>query len=119
MWSPVLLINPGQSYGRISSQNHGDSAAASYSHPGFDFERFAAENDGKNYDEWPCVLAEWYFKDPKPQLEESKMSPLAKVWKEVVGSPIIRFDLEERRKMKAYEILKPYIEAHEKMKRKS
>ncbi len=85
--------------------------------PGFDFKKFAAENDGKNYDEWPCILAEWYFKDPKPQLEESKLSPLAKVWKEVVGSPIIPFDPEERRKMKAYEILKPYIEAHEKMKK--
>jgi hypothetical protein len=24
--------------------------------PGFDFEKFAAENDGKNYDKWPCVL---------------------------------------------------------------
>ena len=82
----------------------------------FDFKKFAAENDGKNYDEWPCILAEWYFKDPKPQLEESKLSPVAKVWKEVVGSPIIPFDLEERRKMKAYEILKPYIDAHEKMK---
>lgn len=84
--------------------------------PGFDFEKFAAENDGKNYEEWPCILAEWYFKDPKPQLKESQLSPLAKVWKEVVGSPIIPFDLEERRKMKAYEILKPYIEAHEKVK---
>jgi hypothetical protein len=87
--------------------------------PGFDFEKFAEENDGKNYDEWPCILAEWYFKDPKPQLKESEMSPLAKVWKEVVGSPIIPFDMEERRKMKAYEILKPYIEAHEKLKKKS
>jgi molecular chaperone HtpG len=84
--------------------------------PGFDFEKFAAENDGKNYDEWPCVLAEWYFKDPKPQLKESELSPLAKVWKEVVGSPIIPFHLEERRKMKVYKELKPYIEAHEKMK---
>jgi hypothetical protein len=87
--------------------------------PGFDFKRFAAENDGKNYDQWPCVLAEWYFKDPKPQLKESELSPLAKVWKEVVGSPIIPFDMKERRKMKAYQILKPYIEAHEKMKKKS
>ena len=68
---------------------------------------------------WPCILAEWYFKDPKPQLDESEMSPLAKVWKEVVGSPIIPSDTEERRKMKAYQILKPYIEAHEKMKKKS
>jgi hypothetical protein len=86
--------------------------------PGFDFKKFAAENDGKNYDQWPCILGEWYFKDPKPQLEESEMSPLAKVWKEVVGSPIIPFDMEERRKMKAYEILKPYIESHEKMKKR-
>lgn len=85
--------------------------------PGFDFEKFAAENDGKNYDQWPCVLAEWYFKDPKPQLKESELSSLAKVWKEVVGSPIIPFDLEERRQMKVYKELKPYIEAHEKMKK--
>jgi molecular chaperone HtpG len=85
--------------------------------PGFDFEKFAVENDGKNYDQWPCVLAEWYFKDPKPQLKESELSPLAKVWKEVVDSPIIPFDLEERRKMKVYKELKSYIEAHEKMKK--
>ena len=84
--------------------------------PGFDFKKFAAENDGKNYDEWPCILAERYFKDPKPQLKESEMSPLAKVWKEVVCSPIIPFDMEERRKMKVYEILKPYIDAQERMK---
>jgi molecular chaperone HtpG len=83
--------------------------------PGFDFEKFASENDGKNYEEWPCILAEWYFKDKKKR-PKYKLSPLAKVWREVVGSPIIPFDLEERRKMKVYKELKPYIEAHEKMK---
>ena len=84
--------------------------------PGFDFEKFAAENDGKNYNEWSCILPEWYFRDKKdrPQVE---MSPLAKVWMEYVGSPIFPFDLEERRKLKGYTELRPYIEAHEKLKK--
>jgi molecular chaperone HtpG len=81
---------------------------------GFDFEKFAAENDGKNHNDWPCILTERYFKKKKPNIE--KLSSLDKVWKEVVGSPIIPFDLEERRRMKAYKELKSYIEAHEKMK---
>ncbi|MCP4106043.1 MAG: hypothetical protein GY749_10975, partial [Desulfobacteraceae bacterium] len=83
--------------------------------PEFDFEKFATENDGKNYDEWPCILAEWYFKDKKPKF---KMSQLAKVWRDLIGSPVIPYDLEERRQMKAYKELKPYIEAHEKLKSK-
>ena len=84
--------------------------------PGFDFEKFAAENDGKNYDEWPCILPEWYFKDKKDR-PEVEMSPLAKIWMEYVGSPVLPFDLEERRKLKGYTELKPYIDAHEKLKR--
>ena len=82
----------------------------------FDFEKFAHENDDKDYSEYPYVLVEKYFKAPKPQLEESELSPLAKVWRDIVGTPIIPFDLEERRRMKAWKELKPYIEAHEKMK---
>jgi hypothetical protein len=79
----------------------------------FDFEKYAFENDDQNYSEYPIILVEKYFIKKKP---EEEMSLLAQVWKEVVGSPIIPFDMAERRKMKAYEILKPYIEAHEKLK---
>ncbi len=50
---------------------------------------------------------------------ELKNAEFTKQDAEVVVSPIIPFDLEERRKMKVHEILKPYIEAHEKMKKKS
>jgi len=85
--------------------------------PGFDFKKFAAENDGKNYEEWPCIIGEWYFKNKK-KMPVFELSPLAKIWRDIVGSPIIPFDLEERRQMKAYKELKPYIDAHEKMKGK-
>jgi hypothetical protein len=84
--------------------------------PELDFAKFAEENSGENYDEWPCILAEWYFKDDKP---EFKLSPLARVWRDVLGSPVIPFDLEERRRKlaHAYEELEAYIEAHEILKR--
>jgi hypothetical protein len=84
---------------------------------GFDFEKFASENDGKDYKEWPGIIGELYFNDKKER-PVFELSPLAKIWRDIVGSPIIPFDLEERRQMKAFKELKPYIDAHEKMKGK-
>ncbi len=83
----------------------------------FDFEKFASENARKNYKEWPGIIGEWYFNDKKER-PAFELSSLAKIWRDTVGSPIIPFDLEERRQMKAYKELKPYIDAHEKMKGK-
>lgn len=46
-------------------------------------------------------------------------SPLAKLWLDIIGPQVIPFDPVERRTKlaKAYEILAPYIKAHEAMKR--
>ena len=82
----------------------------------FDFKKFAAENNGHDYDEWPCIIAEWYLKD-KSERPEIDKSPLAKAWEEYVESPVMPFDLEERKKLKGYEILKPFIETHEYLRR--
>lgn len=82
----------------------------------FDFEKFAEENPGDQTVIWPGILAEWYMKEEQPEVE---LSPLARVWRDVLGTPIIPFDLEKRRKVlaKAYEKLQPYIKAHEIMKK--
>ena len=82
----------------------------------FDFKKLAMENDGRDYDQWPCIIAEWYLRD-KNKRSKTDISPLAKIWREYVGSPIMPFDIEERKKLKGYKILKPYIEAHEYLKK--
>lgn len=82
----------------------------------FDFKKLAMENEGRDYDQWPCIIAEWYLRD-KNKRSKTDISPLAKIWREYVGSPIMPFDIEERKKLKGYKILKPYIEAHEYLKK--
>jgi len=61
----------------------------------------------------PEILTVWYLDDTAPV----EISPLARIWKEVVGDgdPVIPYDLKERRRKfaKAYDTLAPYIEAHE------
>lgn len=83
--------------------------------PTFDFKEFAAKNDGKNYKKWPCILAEWYLKEEKPDAEY-EMTPLSKMWKEVMGEDVIPFDMKKRKKLKAWKTLKPYIDNHMKLK---
>jgi molecular chaperone HtpG len=86
--------------------------------PKFDFVQFAEKNANKDDRKWIGIIAEWYLKDSKPKFEPS---PIACVWEEVVGSPIIPFDLQERRHKlaKTYKELKAYIKAHEALKQKS
>lgn len=81
----------------------------------FDFIKFAEETGTPNDDEWPCVLAEWYFADEKPNIKESRLS---EIWMDLLGSPIIPYDMAERRRQfaSAYKELKPYIKAHEAVK---
>ncbi|MFC1713437.1 ATP-binding protein [Candidatus Poribacteria bacterium] len=59
-----------------------------------------------------AILAKWYFGDNDQEIE---LSPLARLWKELIGSPVIPYDPEERRQKlaRAYKELKPYIKAHE------
>ncbi len=103
---------------------------------GFDFVTFAKENPNPNLDDWPCILAERYFLDETPKFKDLaekdenlrnhlteffEISPLEEVWMELLSSPIIPFDLNERREKfpRAYKELKPYIEAHEATKAKN
>ena len=61
-------------------------------------------------------LTEFYLKRQRTELDASKLSPIAKMWQQILGSPIIPFDMDERRRTfkGAFEILKDYVAKHEK-----
>ena len=71
-------------------------------------EQTPLDKDTRQY----AILAKWYFGDNGQEIE---MSPLARIWKDLIGSPIIPYDLKERRQKlaRAYKELEPYIKAHE------
>lgn len=75
---------------------------------------FALRNQNPNIDIWPCLLVEFYYNidaDPQPSLLEN-------LWDELLGDPIIPYDLKKRRAKfnHTYNELKDYIQAHEKLK---
>lgn len=67
--------------------------------------------EGISGSDWPG-MAEWYLSKTQPDRE---LSPVARIWKEIIGCPVIPFDPGERRAKLAgaFEKLAPYIEAHE------
>lgn len=69
---------------------------------------------GKSPDtSWQGVIAEWSFANDETSIVE--MSPVARAWKDIIGSPVIPYDKQERRRLlaHAYALLAPYVEAHE------
>jgi molecular chaperone HtpG len=79
--------------------------------PSLNFQKLAASTAGGIEG-----LAEWYLSQDQPETKD--LSPIAKSWMEIVGAPIIPFDVEERRTKlhRAYDLLKNYIAVHEKVK---
>jgi molecular chaperone HtpG len=61
--------------------------------------------------EYPPMIAEWYLNCDEPNEE---LSPFARVWRDILGSPIIPYDLDKRNEIiaKVYSVLVPYIEDH-------
>jgi hypothetical protein len=61
-------------------------------------------------------LAEWYL--PANQPADNTVSPIAKAWQEILGPPVIPFDLNKRRKQfgRAYNELKDYIAVQERLR---
>jgi hypothetical protein len=82
---------------------------------GFDFEKIAKESSDVSLE----GLTEWYLDRPTARRDEmapaDNLSPIAKAWAEIVGDPIIPFDLNERREKfrSAFERLADYIKEHE------
>jgi hypothetical protein len=66
----------------------------------------------------PPLAVEVYLNKGKT---EPKLSVLERLWKEIIGYPVIPFDLDQRREVlaKAYDVLQPYIEFHEARKAKA
>jgi molecular chaperone HtpG len=61
-------------------------------------------------------IGEWYLAEDRLPTEAE--SPFAKAWKEVIGTPVIPYDpTERRRKLSgAFDLLKDYVAAHERIK---
>jgi hypothetical protein len=62
-------------------------------------------------------LAEWYLQR-EPEIQDAKLSPIATAWQEIIGQPVIPYDLEERRRTLAgaFDTLKGYISGLEKLR---
>jgi hypothetical protein len=61
-------------------------------------------------------LSEWHLAEE--QNEPTDLTPMAKLWRELLGDePVIPYDHAERKKKfpKAYLVLKDYIAAHEQL----
>lgn len=78
----------------------------------FDFEKFAKTYPYADYKKWPCVIAEWYLGENPKKNEESV---LEQIWNEIIRSPVIPYDLIERKKklIHAYQELAADIENYE------
>lgn len=83
----------------------------------FDFSNFASQKQFSNTDEWPCILTELYFSNDQKAEVGSPM--LEQIWNELLQSPIIPYDIKERKKLfaRAYKELDPFIKSHEEMKK--
>lgn len=64
------------------------------------------------------ILAEWHLAER--QNEPSELTPMAKLWRDLLADPVMPYDPAERRKKfpKAFAALRDYIEAHEHLARK-
>ncbi len=80
--------------------------------PKFNFIKFAKENPKPDIENWPCLLAEWWL---NPKYKPASPSPLAKVWKKFIASPVIPYDKDERQRLiaDAYSKLETYVQRHE------
>jgi hypothetical protein len=58
-------------------------------------------------------MIEWHLASSQPPQE--KLTPLARLWKDILPSPVIPYDPAERRQSfsEAFTKLKDYIAAHE------
>jgi molecular chaperone HtpG len=58
------------------------------------------------------ILIEWHL--AKSQSQPKELTPFAKLWGDLVKSPVVPYDLAERRKNfpRAFEELKSYVDAH-------
>jgi hypothetical protein len=62
------------------------------------------------------ILSEWHLAEE--QDEPSDLTPMATLWREILGDePVIPYDLTERKAkfVKGYAVLKDYIAAHEEL----
>lgn len=78
---------------------------------GFDFKKITNLKIEENIQKWCHITAEWYFQDTETRFENSMFS---KLWDEILQSPIIPYDLAERKDKlhQAYNILKEDIEKY-------
>jgi hypothetical protein len=77
--------------------------------PRFDFEKFAEIDTIPDINNWPSVLAEWYFDE---NAKQNEISVFSQIWDDLVRSPVIPYDLNERKKRlsHAYKELETHIE---------
>jgi len=63
-------------------------------------------------------LTELFLKDMQPNA--SPLSPIAKMWKEILGPAIVPFDIAERKRKfnGAFELLKDHVARHEELRQK-
>jgi len=64
------------------------------------------------------ILIEWHLSSD--QREPSKLTPMAELWRELLGVPAIPYDPAARRQLcsAAFSVLKEYVAAHEKLQEK-
>jgi hypothetical protein len=84
------------------------------SYPGLDFRKLAESGDGVREG-----LAEWYLQpQDRTGVEQTKRSPIALAWEEIIQAPFIPYDMSERRRVLAgaFHELKNYVMSQERLK---